>query len=174
MPIVNTLGWPHILIAFVAIERLAELVHSRRNTQALLRRGGQETGAGHYPLFVALHGCWLIALAVYAPSSLAPNWPLLAAFAILQALRVWVIVSLGPFWTTRVITIDREPPVGKGPYRYFRHPNYLVVALEIPVLSLALGLPWVALAFGALNVALLLYRIKVENAARQRIAPSNR
>ena len=99
---------------------------------------------------------------------------LLVAFAILQALRLWVIVSLGPFWTTRVITIDLEPPVRKGPYRYFRHPNYLVVALEIPVLSLAVGVPWVALAFGVLNVALLLYRIKIEDAARRGIAPANR
>ena len=168
------LGWPHALIAFVAIERLAELIHSRRNTQALLRRGGRETGARHYPLFIALHGCWLIALAVSAPSSLAPSWPLLVAFAILQALRLWVIVSLGPFWTTRVITLGHEPPVRKGPYRYFKHPNYLVVALEIPVLSLAVGVPWVALAFGVLNVALLLYRIKIEDAARRGIAPANR
>jgi methyltransferase len=163
-----TIGWPHLLIAFIVLERVIELVHARRNARALLDRGGRETGAGHYPLFFLLHGTWLATLAVLAGPDLPPNWGLLAALAVLQALRLWVILSLGPYWTTRVITVDGEPPVTSGPYRYLRHPNYVVVALEIPLVSLAVGLPWVALLFGCLNALLLLYRIRIEDAARTR------
>jgi methyltransferase len=165
-----TLGWPHLLIALVAIERVVELAHARRNARALLAAGGRETGAGHYPLFVALHGSWMVALAFLANPDLAPDWALIATFALLQLMRLWVIVSLGPYWTTRVIMVAGAPAVRTGPYRYLRHPNYAVVALEIPVVSLAVGLPRVALVFGCLNALLLLYRIHVEDAARAEAA----
>lgn len=144
-----TLGWAHLLIALVALQRLAELAYARRNTLVLLARGGVETGAGHYPLFALLHGGWLAAMFVLTEPDPAPRWELLAVFAILQGLRVWVIAALGPYWTTRVIVVPGAVPVTRGPYRYLRHPNYLIVALEVPILPLALGLPWVALAFGS-------------------------
>ena len=159
-------GWPHLLIALIAIERIVELVYARRNTRALLRRGGRESGAGHYPLFFALHGTWLAVLAFLARPDLVPGWSLLGAFAVLQLLRLWVILTLGPYWTTRIITLDGADPVRMGPYRYLRHPNYAIVALEIPVVSLAVGLPWGALLFGCLNALLLLYRVRTEEAAR--------
>ncbi len=164
------LGWPHLLIAFVAIERGIELVHARRNARALLARGGREAGAGHYPLFFALHGTWLLALTYFARAELPPDWALLAALGLLQVVRLWVIRSLGPYWTTRVITLAGEPAVTRGPYRFLRHPNYVVVALEIPLVSLALHLPQIALLFGCLNVLLLLHRIRVEDAARAEAA----
>jgi methyltransferase len=92
-----------------------------------------------------------------------PVW--LAVFVLLQIGRVWVIASLGRRWTTRVIVLPGSGPVGRGPYRWLKHPNYLVVALEIAVVPLALGLPWVALIFSLANAALLFYRIRVENEA---------
>ena len=159
-------GWAHVLILLVALQRLAELARARRNTRALIARGGHEVGAGHYPLMVALHAGWLVAMFVLTSPNPEPQWPLLIFFLLLQCLRLWVIASLGPFWTTRIVTIDGAPPVRSGPYRYMRHPNYLIVALEIPVLPLALGLPWVALIFGGLNLVLLAWRIAVENGAR--------
>lgn len=162
------LGWPHLLIALIAGERVAELVHARRNTRALMARGGRESGAGHYPLFVVLHAFWLATLAVLANPDRPPPWSLLAALAVLQLARLWVIRSLGPYWTTRIITLDGEPPVRTGPYRYLRHPNYLVVLLEVPLFSLAVGLPWVAALFGCLNGLLLVYRVRVEETARLR------
>ena len=166
------LGWPHLLIALVAVERVIELVHARRNTRALISRGGRESGAGHYPLFVVLHASWLATLAVLANPDQPPNWLLLAMLAVLQLARLWVIRSLGPYWTTRIITVDGAAPVRTGPYRYLRHPNYLVVALEVPLFSLAVGLPWVAVLFGCLNGLLLLYRIRVEETARLGVVAS--
>jgi methyltransferase len=168
------LGWAHALLIAVAVQRLAELVYARRNTRALLARGGVETGAGHYPLFVILQGSWLAAMFVLVDPDPEPRWLLLAAFAVLQGLRVWVIATLGPFWTTRIIVVQGAAPVTAGPYRWFRHPNYLIVALEVPLLPLALGLPLVAAVFGALNALLLLYRIRIEDGARHALSATGK
>lgn len=152
------------LVAFLAAQRLAELVLATRNTLRLRNAGGVEFGAAHYPLMVALHACWLLALWVYGHDrSVAPIG--LAAFVVLQAGRVWVIASLGARWTTRVIVVPGSAPVARGPYRWLRHPNYLIVVLEIAVVPLALGLPLLVLVFSLLNAALLAYRIRVENRA---------
>lgn len=152
-----------LVILLVALQRLAELVLARRNTARLLAEGAVEHGAGHYPAIVALHAAWLLALGLRAPGPVDPWW--LAGFLVLQAGRVWVLASLGRYWTTRIITLPQAPLVRRGPYRCLRHPNYLVVVLEIPVLALALGLPWDALGFGLANAALLAWRIRAEERA---------
>lgn len=152
-----------VILALVTLQRLAELWLANRNTKALLASGGQEHGAAHYPLFVLLHGGWLVALFVSVSEEMVVSWPLIGLFLLLQLGRVWVIRTLGPYWTTRVITVPDAPLVTDGPYRWVRHPNYLVVALEIPVLPLAFGLWEIAAVFTALNVALLSYRIRFED-----------
>jgi len=160
-------GWAYVLIGWLVVQRLAELVYAQANTRRLLARGGQEIGAAHYPLFVALHSSWLIAMAVMTAPSPPVPWLLLAAFVLVQVARLWVIATLGPYWTTRIITVPGAPLVARGPFRFVRHPNYLVVAVEIPLVPLILGLEWVALIFGAANLALLAYRIRVEDGALQ-------
>ncbi|MGE5766938.1 MAG: isoprenylcysteine carboxyl methyltransferase family protein [Bacteroidota bacterium] len=154
-----------IVIALVAAQRLAELAYAQRNTRRLLAAGGQESGAGHYPLLVGLHALWLISLAIFVPADQPPHWWLLALFAVLQALRLWVLASLGPFWTTRVITLPGVPLVRRGPYRWLRHPNYVVVAAEILVLPLAFGAWEIAVVFSVANAAILALRIRCEERA---------
>jgi methyltransferase len=123
-----------------------------------------ELGSAHYPLIVGLHVLWLAGLWLFGHArSVDPVW--LAIFALLQAGRLWVIASLGRRWTTRVIVLPGAPPIVRGPYRWLRHPNYVVVALEIAVVPLALGLPLFALIFTAANAVLLINRITVENEA---------
>ena len=152
------------LLTFVTLQRLAELAWSRRNESRLRARGAVEAGRGHYPVMVGLHTAWLAALWVFGwDRPVALGWT--AAFFALQAARLWVLASLGERWTTRVIVPPAEPLVRRGPYRFVSHPNYLVVALEIPCLPMALGLPWLALGFGLANLAMLAWRIKVEAAA---------
>jgi methyltransferase len=152
------------LIAFLVVQRLAELGLAQWNTLRLRAAGGVEFGASHYPLMVALHGFWLLGLWLCGHDrSVDPIW--LAVFILLQAGRIWVIASLGRRWTTRVIMVPGVPPVARGPYRWLRHPNYAVVVAEIAVVPLALGLPLFALLFSAANAALLAYRIGVENRA---------
>lgn len=153
------------LLGFIVAQRLAELTLARRNTRRLLAAGGREIGAGHYPLFILLHGAWLAALALVVPWSAEPVWWLVAVFFVLQAARVWVIASLGRFWTTRIITLDGAPLIRRGPYRWVRHPNYWIVVGEIAVLPLAFGAWHVALVFSLLNALLLRHRIRIEEAA---------
>jgi methyltransferase len=99
------------------------------------------------------------------PAAAPVSWAWLAIFALLQPLRIWIIASLGPYWTTRVITIPQEPLLQRGPYRLLRHPNYIVVAAEIAVLPLVFGAWQIALVFSGLNAVLLAWRIRVEDQA---------
>jgi methyltransferase len=152
------------LVAFLGAQRILELGLAQFNTGRLRAEGGVEFGAAHYPLMIVLHGFWLLGLwALGHDQPINLFW--LAVFVLLQAGRLWVIASLGRRWTTRVIVLRGATPVARGPYRWIRHPNYLVVALEIAVVPLALGLPGFALIFSIANAALLAYRIRVENEA---------
>ena len=153
------------LVLLVAAQRLGEVVWARRNERRLRAAGGAEIGARHYPLFFVLHGSWLAALWLLVAPDAPVIWSLLVVFALLQAARVWVIASLGPYWTTRIISVPSAPLVFRGPYRWLKHPNYLVVAGEIAALPLAFGTWRVALVFSTLNGLLLWYRIQVEDAA---------
>lgn len=154
-----------IIIGLVAAQRLAELAYARRNTRALLAKGAVEVGRAHYPLFVLLHGSWLVAIVAMLSPSPPIHWPALAALVVLQALRLWVIATLGPYWTTRIVTLPDAPLVRGGPYRFLRHPNYAVVVGEIAVLPLVFGQVGVAIVFSILNAALLWWRIRIEDQA---------
>ncbi|WP_407177729.1 isoprenylcysteine carboxyl methyltransferase family protein [Bradyrhizobium sp. STM 3562] len=150
-----------IILALVTLQRLGELMLSRRNTKRLLARGAIEVGARHYPFIVAVHVAWLIALWMLGRNQQV-DWLLLAAFVVLQGLRLWILSSLGSRWTTRIIVVPGEPLIASGPYRYVSHPNYAVVAGEIALLPLALHLPSVALLFSVLNGIALFIRIRTE------------
>ena len=153
-----------LLLALVTLERLAELWLARRNTKALMANGAVEVAAGHYPLIVLLHAMWLAGLWLLGwQQSVGTVW--LAIFLVLQVLRVWVLATLGPRWTTRIIVQPGLPLVASGPYRLLSHPNYVVVVGEIAVLPMCLGLPWYALVFSIANAAVLTIRIRAENAA---------
>ncbi len=152
------------LLAFLTAQRGVELAIATRNTKRLLAAGGYEVGAGHYPVMVAMHATWLATLWWFGRGH-ALVAPFVVAFAVLQLGRVWVLATLGGRWTTRIIMLPNAPPVTSGPFRFVRHPNYLVVALELPCVSLALGLVWHAVLFGTLDLAMLWWRIRVENRA---------
>jgi methyltransferase len=159
---VTALYWTLIL---VASQRLLELAWASSNTAKLRRQGAVEADARAYPLYVLLHASWLTSLAVFVPPTTPPDWALIGLFAVLQLARIWVIASLGGYWTTRVITLPDAPLVRTGPYRYFRHPNYLLVVAEIAVLPLAFGAAWIAATFSTLNLALIARRIAIEERA---------
>jgi methyltransferase len=156
-----------IVLGLVALQRLIELPYARRNAQKLLARGGREYGEGHYPLFVILHAAWLVSMAVFLPPALSIHWGAFLAYVLLQGFRIWVIATLGPYWTTRIITVPGAPLIRRGPYRYLRHPNYLLVVGEIALLPLVFGEVEIAIVFSILNFALLFWRIRIEDRALQ-------
>jgi methyltransferase len=157
-----------VLFIAVVLQRLLELPIARRNTRALMAAGGVETGAAHYPLLIGVHVLWLVALAIWIARFDAPlhlGWA--CVYLALQPLRVWVMLSLGRFWTTRIITVPGAPLVRSGPYRLLRHPNYAIVIAEVIVLPLAVGAWPVAAIFAVLNGAALAVRLRAEDAALQ-------
>lgn len=155
----------YVILALVAVQRLAEVVYANHNTKALLARGAVEIGRKHYPLIVLLHASWLAAILIFLPVNATIHWLWFGLFLILQGLRVWVLATLGPYWTTRIISLPGAPLVRKGPYRFIRHPNYTVVAGEIAALPLAFGEWQVAIVFTILNGLMLAWRIRAEDAA---------
>ena len=155
----------YAILALVAAQRIWELWYASRNTSALKARGGIEHGRRHYPLIVLLHTSWLAAIAIGIRHDPAVRALPLAVFVLLQALRVWVLATLGPYWTTRVITIPDAPLVHRGPYRFVRHPNYLLVIGEIAVLPLVFGQMSNALIFSVLNGAAVAWRVHIEDGA---------
>ncbi|MGY3584599.1 methyltransferase [Bradyrhizobium sp. USDA 4341] len=158
------MSFASVILALVTLQRLGELVLARRNTERLLARGAIEVGARHYPLIVLVHAGWLTALWIWGRNQ-DVNLAILAAFLLLQGLRLWILATLGPRWTTRIIVLPGAPLVASGPYRYFPHPNYAVVVGEIALLPLALHLPVLALIFTVLNLAVLAIRIRAESRA---------
>jgi len=162
-PSVATVSSLYLVILLIGLQRLAELMLAQRNTRRLMQEGAIEVGSGHYPLFILLHGSWLLAVLLTTPANAPMNIWLLAALLLLQVGRVWVIVSLGRYWTTRIITMPGRKLVRKGPYRFIRHPNYWIVLFEIAVLPLMFGNWPVAMVWSVANVALLAWRVRVEN-----------
>jgi methyltransferase len=157
---VTALFWT---VTLVALQRMFELAYARHNTVKLRRLGAMEVDAGGYPFFVLLHASWLASLALFVPATTPPYWPLLGCFALLQIGRIWVILSLGSCWTTRLVTLPNAPLVHTGPYRYFRHPNYLLVIAEVTLLPLAFGAVAIAAIFSALNLMMIARRIRIED-----------
>jgi methyltransferase len=162
-----------ILLAYLTVQRLAELWWAKENEARLMAAGGIEFGHSHLPLMILFHAAWMAGLWLLAYDR--PVQPLfLALFVVLQVARFWVLATLGRRWTIRVIVVPGERLVAQGPYRFLRHPNYAVVTAEIAVVPLALGLPAYALIFSVLNAGMLAIRITAENAALLRasqIAP---
>jgi len=163
------------LVVLVGLERLAELVVSKRHAAWAFSRGGVERGQGHYPFMVLLHTGLLVGAVVEVwvadrPFFPALGWSMLAVVLLSQALRWWCIATLGHQWNTRVIVVPGLPLVRRGPYRLVPHPNYVAVVAEglaLPLVHTA----WVtALVFTIANAALLAERIRVENQALRELA----
>ncbi|MEK9707685.1 MAG: isoprenylcysteine carboxylmethyltransferase family protein [Alphaproteobacteria bacterium] len=155
----------YLLVGFIVLQRLIELLIARYNTRRLLEEGAKEHGARHYPVIVVLHMAWIASLVIFVPYNAPLNWLLLAVFVVLQLARVWVLLSLGRYWTTRIITVPDEPLVRRGLFRWVSHPNYMVVEAEIIVVPLIAGAWELAVVFGALNALVLAWRIRLEEQA---------
>jgi methyltransferase len=152
------------------LERLTELVVSRRNKAWSLKQGGVEYGVEHYKMMVGMHSLFFVAILVeflWCGSDLPPQIRLVAVVVgtICQLLRVWIIQTLGPQWNTRVIIVPALTRVVAGPYRFLNHPNYVVVAAEMVALPLVFGAWRTAIVFTMLNVWMMIVRIGVENHA---------
>lgn len=162
--------WYMGVVALIALQRLGELVVSRRHLRVLRARGAYEVGRDHYPWMVAMHTAFLISCALEPwladrRFSLLVGGPALVVLVAAQALRFWTIATLGERWTTHVMVVPGEPLTTAGPYRWMRHPVYLAVVAEIASIPLLYSAWITAAVFSLLNLGMLGVRISVENEA---------
>ena len=163
-----------IFIVLTAIERLIEVKVSNRNAKWSFTQGGIERGKGHYPFMVLLHssllvGCVIEVFLLNRSFDMLWGWVWLVVAIACQGLRWWCINTLGQRWNTRVILIPNLPRITKGPYQYFSHPNYMIVALEGLALPLLHNAYWTAGIFTLLNAGLMWVRIRCEESALQEL-----
>lgn len=158
-----------LFISFLCIQRISELFIAKRNEKWMLSQGAYEAGMRHYPFIVALHTIFFISFiteVLIMEKTISPNWPLwLTLFFITQLGRVWTLRSLGPFWNTKIIVLPGAKVVKKGPYRWVRHPNYIIVTLEFIVIPLLFQAYYTAIIFTLLNAWMLSIRIAAEEQA---------
>lgn len=164
-----------LFIAFVIIQRLIELAMAKSNEKWSKNQGAIEFGSEHYKYIITLHVLFFISLIIeyWLDPELIDGWPaILAIFLCAQILRYWSIFSLGKHWNTKILVIPDAPPVRKGPYRYMKHPNYFVVAIELITIPLMFGAYVTAFVFSVLNFILLYFiRIPKEEQALQLFRP---
>lgn len=158
-----------IVLTIVIIQRLVELFIAKRNEKWMKRQGAFEAGASHYPYMVAMHVLFFISLiieVIVLDRELSLIWPLfLAIFLLAQVLRVWCLTSLGKYWNTKIVVLPNAKVVRKGPYKWIRHPNYVIVATELIVLPLLFSAYFTAILFTLLNMWMMSVRIPVEEQA---------
>ena len=165
--VVDFLGPPQFTAALILVQRSGEELYSMRNTSRLLAAGAHEAGRAYYPVVATSHLAWIAAIFLLIPAASPVLWPLAIVYLALQLVRVWIIGSLGPFWTHRIITLATTPTVRRGPYRWVQHPNYALTIVETLLLPMVFGAWAVGVIFAAVWLAVIRYKIVLENAALQ-------
>jgi methyltransferase len=154
-----------LFISFLILQRLSELYISSRNEKWLLQNGAIQYGQSHYPYMVAMHTLFILSIITEynLRGGMTMSWILLIAFLVVLAFKFWALSSLGKYWNTKIYRIPDVYPVKKGPYKIFKHPNYMEVVCEIAIIPLVFHLYYTAIIFSLLNIAMLTVRIRVEN-----------
>lgn len=154
-----------VFISVLILQRLTELYISSKNEKWLLAQGAVEYGQKHYPYMVAMHTLFIVSLIteyILLPGHLI-SFVFLYLLVILLGFKYWIISSLGTYWNTKIYRVPGTGPVKKGPYKIFKHPNYVDVVCEIAIIPLVFHLYYTAIIFSLLNAAMLFVRIRVEN-----------
>lgn len=159
------------LLLLLIVQRITEMFIAKRNEKWLLNRGGVEHGSEHYPYIVALHVMFLLSLLLEVNilhKEVTVLWYILVPIlAFTQLIRYWAVMSLGSYWNTKIIIVPNDLVVLKGPYQYMRHPNYVVVAVEIFFIPLLYQAYFTAILFSVLNIVIMTIRIPAEEKALQ-------
>jgi methyltransferase len=157
--------WVFLILALATAQRVIEFVYSYRNAQILKQQGAFEVGKFHYVLLVVMHAAWLVSLWWFAWNQ-PIYWSMIVIYLLIQVIRAWTLMALGPRWTIEIMVTPDEVIRG-GPTHFIRQPNYFVVAAEILVLPLAFGLWWHSLLFTIINGLMLYWRMRIESEAIQ-------
>lgn len=158
-----------IVYGALAVQRVAELAHARRNAAWLRAQGARFEPHDGFGAIVAVH---VLAFAAPVTEALAVGvrygwWSFIGIGLFLagEALRYHAIRTLGRRWNTRVYVLPDAPLVEQGLYGRIRHPNYIGVALGLLGLPLVFGLWRAALVVTVLNAVALARRVRIEERA---------
>lgn len=161
-----------LFISVIILQRLYELKIAKRNERWMKERGAIEFGQEHYKWFIILHTLFFVVLigeVMYLAKQIEHvSYFFLLLFIATQAGRIWCILSLGQFWNTKVIILPKVALIKKGPYKYVKHPNYIIVALELFIIPFIFGAYITAYLFPFLHLLLLFIRVPTENRALAR------
>jgi methyltransferase len=157
------IDWPQIIAAIILLQRGFEELYSQRNTRSLLSRGAREVGHSYYPVVATTHLAWIAAIFFLIPPNAEICAPLAILYGSMQIARYWIIGTLGPYWTHRIITLDHAPIIRRGPYRIIRHPNYAITIAETFLLPMVFGCFALGAIMGGIWTAVLFYKIQLED-----------
>lgn len=167
-----------IIITFVIGQRIVELIVAKRNERWARQNGAIEYGANHYKYIVSLHMLFFLSMTIeytLYPILIEGWYFFFSSFMLAQGLRIWSLVSLGKHWNTKILIIPQSVQVTKGPYRFMKHPNYVVVAIELFTLPMIFGAFVTAILFSLLNFIVIYFiRIPKEEVALQSMQVSTK
>jgi|SRR5690625_1492349 len=159
-----------ILIFIIICQRLIELIIAKRNEKWMKERGGIEHKEEHYKWLILIHTLFFISLIFESTlNSLNLNYMLILLFIITQVGRIWCIIALGRFWNTKIIILPNVTLIRNGPYKYLKHPNYVIVGMELIIIPLIFGAYITAIIFPILHYTILRIRVSKENAALESV-----
>jgi methyltransferase len=156
-----------VVLGLVIMQRIVELVVAKRNEKKIRNLGGHEVGGEHYKTIVVMHVSFFLALILevlgFQKNPISMWETFLFLFICLQVIRVWTMMSLGMYWNTKIMILPGAEPVRAGPYRWIKHPNYLIVIFELALIPLMFQAYITAVIFSLLNLVILLkIRIPME------------
>lgn len=155
-----------VFISLIIIQRISELILSKRNENYLRSKGAVEHDKDGYKYIVLMHNLFFVSFIVefiFLQRQLNPYWQiLLIIFICIQLLRYWAIFTLGKRWNTKILVLPDTELIISGPYKYLKHPNYVAVIIEIAVIPLLFSCYFAAIIFSVLNLIVLKRRIKIE------------
>lgn len=158
-----------MILLLIIIQRLLELRIAKRNEAWLKQRGGVEKGEDHYKWFIIVHTLFFVSLLAEAllnnQQTFKFNYLLFLLFLLTQIGRIWCITSLGKFWNTKIIISPQFSLVKEGPYKYVKHPNYIIVGIELMVIPFLFNAYITGIVFPILHILLLTIRIPAEEKA---------
>ena len=156
-----------LLISYLIICRIVELLISRRNTTRLIKEGAKEFFPFHYKFLVLFHITFIIYFMIKSFDNIDLDYRYIFLFIFIQFVRFKIIFDLGKYWTTRIIVVEKKKLIKTGLYRFFRHPNYIVVFFEIILICIIFNDYKALLYFSLINTILIFIRIYYEERANK-------
>lgn len=156
----------YLFLCLIVAQRLTELWIARRNEQWMKEKGAREFGQNHYPIMILIHCGFFVSLSLEVlllhKQLSALSYLFFTLFLIAQFIRIWIIATLGKYWNTKIIVLPNTSLIAKGPYKYMKHPNYLIVTLEFILIPLMFHAYYTLILFSLLNTVILRVRIPLE------------